>query len=62
MTPAQGPYIFTCLQLRSWGKGVPVDCWAPWLWGTIEAVIEKGAHKLAVTDESIALRMWPTSR
>jgi hypothetical protein len=41
--------------LREWEKGVPVDCGAPWAWETIEAAVEKGAHKSATTQESIAL-------
>jgi hypothetical protein len=34
--------------------GVPVDCGAPWPWGTIDGV-EKRAHKSATTNKSIAL-------
>ena len=32
-----------------------VDCGDPWAWETIEAAVEKGAHKSATSDESIAL-------
>jgi hypothetical protein len=41
--------------LREWETGVPVDCGEPWTWETIEAAVEKGAHKSATTEESIAL-------
>jgi hypothetical protein len=41
--------------LKEWETGVPVDCGAPWDWETIIAAVDKGAHKLATTDESIAL-------
>jgi hypothetical protein len=41
--------------LSEWETGVPVDCGAPWAWETIVAAVEKGAHKSATTDESIAL-------
>jgi hypothetical protein len=41
--------------LKDWETGVPVDCGAPWEWETIEAAVDKGAHKSATTDESIAL-------
>jgi hypothetical protein len=41
--------------LSEWETGVPVDCGAPWEWETIVAAVEKGAHKSATTDESIAL-------
>ena len=41
--------------LREWETGVPVDCGAPWAWETIEAAVEKGAHKSATSEESIAL-------
>jgi hypothetical protein len=41
--------------LQAWEQGVPVDCGAPWAWETIEAAVEKGAHKSATTDESIEL-------
>jgi hypothetical protein len=46
------PFVET---LREWEKGVPVDCGRPWEWTTIEAAVEKGAHKLATTPESVAL-------
>jgi hypothetical protein len=42
-------------ELRSWEEGVPVDCGDPWAWETIAAAVEQGAHKLARSDESIAL-------
>ena len=42
-------------ELRNWEEGVPVDCGDPWAWETIEAAVEKGAHKSATSDESIAL-------
>jgi hypothetical protein len=41
--------------LKQWETGVPVDCGAPWSWATIEAAVEKGAHKSATTNELIAL-------
>jgi hypothetical protein len=41
--------------LKQWETGVPVDCGAPWSWETIKAAVEKGAHKSATTNESIAL-------
>jgi hypothetical protein len=41
--------------LSEWETGVPVDCGAPWEWDTVVAAVEKGAHKSATTDESIAL-------
>jgi hypothetical protein len=41
--------------LSEWETGVPVDCGAPWGWDTIVAAVEKGAHKSATTDDSIAL-------
>jgi hypothetical protein len=41
--------------LHQWEQGVPVDCGEPWAWETIEAAVEKGAHKSATTAESIAL-------
>jgi hypothetical protein len=46
------PFVKT---LRDWETGVPVDCGDPWKWETIEAAVEKGAHKSATTAESIAL-------
>jgi hypothetical protein len=42
-------------ELQKWEEGVPVDCGAPWAWETVEAAVEKGAHKSATSDESIAL-------
>jgi hypothetical protein len=41
--------------LSDWETGVPVDCGDPWAWETIVAAVEKGAHKSATSDESIAL-------
>jgi hypothetical protein len=41
--------------LHDWETGVPVDCGAPWKCETIEAAVEKGAHKSATTAESITL-------
>jgi hypothetical protein len=41
--------------LREWEMGVPVDCGDPWTWATIEAAVEKGAHKSATSPESMAL-------
>jgi hypothetical protein len=41
--------------LKEWETGVPVDCGAPWEWKTVVAAVEKGAHKSATTDDSIAL-------
>jgi hypothetical protein len=46
------PFVET---LREWEKGVPVDCGKDWAWSTIEAAVEKGAHKSATTPESVAL-------
>jgi hypothetical protein len=46
------PFVET---LRKWETGVPVDCGKPWSWETIEAAVEKGAHKSARTPESIEL-------
>ena len=34
---------------------MPVDCGDPWTWETTEVAVEKGAHKSATSDESIAL-------
>jgi hypothetical protein len=34
---------------------VPVDCGVPWAWATVEAAVEKGAHKSATSEESIQL-------
>jgi hypothetical protein len=42
-------------KLREWEIGVPVDCGEPWTWATVEAAVEKGSHKSATSDESIAL-------
>jgi hypothetical protein len=41
--------------LRNWADGVPVDCGTPWPCEAITAAVEKGAHKSATSDESIAL-------
>jgi hypothetical protein len=41
--------------LWEWETGVPVDCGDDWAWDTIVAAVEKGAHKLATTEESITL-------
>jgi hypothetical protein len=41
--------------LREWEVGVPVDCGEPWAWKTVEAAVEKGAHKSATSEESVAL-------
>jgi hypothetical protein len=41
--------------LAKWEMGVPVDCGAPWAWETVVAAVEKGAHKSATSEESIAL-------
>ncbi len=41
--------------LQKWETGVPVDCGTLWEWTTIEAAVEKGAHKSVTTDKSIAL-------
>ena len=41
--------------LKQWETGVPVDCGNPWSWETIVAAMEKGAHKSATSDDSIAL-------
>jgi hypothetical protein len=41
--------------LQKWETGVPVNCGTPLEWTTIEVAVEKGAHKSATTDESIAL-------
>jgi hypothetical protein len=42
-------------ELRKWEEGVPVDCGDPWAWETVEAAVEKGAHKSATSEESIKL-------
>lgn len=65
MVQAQGKHLMAsaaCVNfhsfletLRQWETGVPVDCRKPWTWTTIEAAVEKGAHKLATMAESIAL-------
>jgi hypothetical protein len=39
--------------LKEWEMGVPVDCGKKWTWETIEAAVQKGAHKSATTPESI---------
>jgi hypothetical protein len=42
--------------LHKWEEGVPVDCGGdPWAWETVEAAVEKGAHKSATSEESIKL-------
>jgi hypothetical protein len=41
--------------LKEWEMGIPVDCGAPWKWVTIKVAIAKGAHKSAMTDESVTL-------
>jgi hypothetical protein len=41
--------------LKRWETGVPVECGKDWAWETIQAAVEKGAHKSAMTPESIAL-------
>ena len=41
--------------LMDWSSGVPVDCGVQWAWETIEAAVEKGAHKSATSAESIQL-------
>jgi hypothetical protein len=46
------PFVET---LWEWETGVPVDCGKPWSWETIEAAVEKGAHKSALTPELIKL-------
>jgi hypothetical protein len=46
------PFVET---LQEWELGVPVDCGTPWDWKTIEAAVEKGAHKSALTPELIEL-------
>jgi hypothetical protein len=65
MVQAQGKQLMTpsaCVDfhpfadtLREWETGVPVDCGKPWAWDTIEAAVEKGAHKSATTPDSIQL-------
>jgi hypothetical protein len=42
-------------ELRSWEEGVPVDCGEPWEWATVEAAVQQGAHKSALSPESIQL-------
>jgi hypothetical protein len=42
-------------KLHEWEMGVPVDCRTDWAWATIEAAVDKGAHKSATTPESIEL-------
>jgi hypothetical protein len=41
--------------LQEWEVGLRVDCGSPWEWATIEAAVEKGAHKSATSEKSIAL-------
>jgi hypothetical protein len=41
--------------LQQWEMGVPVDCGTPWDWATIEAAVEKGAHKSATSPKSVEL-------
>jgi hypothetical protein len=40
--------------VEEWEDGVPVDCGKPWTWEAITAAVEKGAHKSATLDGSIA--------
>jgi hypothetical protein len=46
------PFVET---LREWEKVVPVDCGKLWEWATIEAPVEKGAHKSVMMPESLNL-------
>jgi hypothetical protein len=65
MVQAQGKKLMTpsaCVDfhpfastLREWETGVPVDCGKAWEWETIEMAVEKGAHRSALTPESISL-------
>ena len=41
--------------LKSWEKGVPVDCGPDWDWATVEVAVQRGAHRSALSTESIAL-------
>jgi hypothetical protein len=41
--------------LRKWEEGVPVDCDKDWTQDQIEPAIHQGAHKLALSPESILL-------
>lgn len=41
--------------LRKWEDGVPVDCGANWTREQIEAAIQQGPHRSALSPESIAL-------
>jgi hypothetical protein len=41
--------------LREWEEGVPVDCGTNWTREMIDAAIEQGPHRSAMTPESIAL-------
>jgi hypothetical protein len=41
--------------LRQWEEGVPVDCGEDWTSEMIEAAIQQGPHKSALTPESITL-------
>jgi hypothetical protein len=44
-------------KLKQWEMGVPMDhcSRASWAWVTIEAAVEKGAHKAVTSTELIAL-------
>jgi len=42
-------------ELRKGEEGIPVDYGDPWAWETVEAAVEKGAHKLATSEKSIKL-------
>jgi hypothetical protein len=46
------PFLDT---LREWETGFPVDCGPAWDWGAVEAVVAKGVHKSATSQESITL-------
>jgi hypothetical protein len=54
-TPTQRVTAPCKQMLREWEIGDPVDCGEAWTWATVEAAVEKGAHKSATSDESIAL-------
>jgi hypothetical protein len=41
--------------LRDWEEGVPVDCGTNWTRDMIDAAIQQGPHRSAMTPESIAL-------
>lgn len=57
MAPLVCMYFYPFAErLQEWEVLVQVDCGLPWAWATaVEAVVEKGAQKLATSKESTAL-------